>query len=116
MSRQRSMAMTPAPQRAQRWLWCIARGYLDTKWASQTVRKRGYGHEPNSQPLNAPLRNAPAANGTLNRVRGKQRHNTETDARSHAAALWFTQRDRVEPYVCSNCGYWHVGHLPKETT
>lgn len=47
---------------------------------------------------------------------GKQRHNTETVARSHAAALWFTKQDRVEPYVCSNCGYWHVGHQPKETT
>lgn len=47
---------------------------------------------------------------------GKQRHNTETDARSHATALWFTKQERVGPYVCSNCGYWHVGHKSEGMT
>lgn len=41
---------------------------------------------------------------------GKRCHQTRRSAKAHSARL---RGDHLREYLCQNCGFWHVGHLPR---
>lgn len=41
---------------------------------------------------------------------GKRCHDSRASAKAHAARL---VGDHLRPYRCDQCGYWHVGHIPR---
>lgn len=40
---------------------------------------------------------------------GKREHSDRRSAKAHARAL---VGQHLRPYLCRDCGTWHVGHLP----
>lgn len=44
---------------------------------------------------------------------GKKPYDDEHDAKAAAALANLRYMDNQQPYVCSSCGKWHVGHPPR---
>jgi hypothetical protein len=45
---------------------------------------------------------------------GKWTYPTRTAAKKHSSRINRMRGDNLRPYVCPHCGFWHVGHKPKE--
>lgn len=45
---------------------------------------------------------------------GKRAHSTRRDAKAQARSVHAWTGEHLRPYICSECAFWHIGHLPRQ--